>query len=389
MFSEVNIILIMELSLRLILVKIGLLLFSLAASIAVSLLFFEVYLRRTMPPQLNLSGVDILLERNKTIENKFDYKSHKIKDSIIVRKNSLGLRGPEPPLDFAGHKTLIAVGGSTTECIYLSEGKTWADHLQTNLKKDFPDIWINNAGIDGHSTRGHTKLMEQYLGRIKPDYILIMAGINDIALGNSRKFDAIPILQSAPRNSGLTEIFNRSMVLRYALYMLSPKGGHTIISDSDLIINYDAVDPVDKIRPLDEKDLSRFKKSAQEYKVRLEKLIVLAKSYSIKPILVTQSAVYGPGIDPVTKKDMAKIAVSDFTEKGIYRRGGDKWQILQIYNQATKDAAHKHRLPFIDLASKMPKNTAYYYDYIHYTEEGAAKVGEIIADGLREILKQY
>jgi hypothetical protein len=36
----------------------------------------------------------------------------------------------------------------------------------------------------------------------------------------------------------------------------------------------------------------------------------------------------------------------------------------------------------IDLAQKMPHNSLYYYDFMHYTNEGAQKVAEIIYEDL-------
>jgi len=32
----------------------------------------------------------------------------------------------------------------------------------------------------------------------------------------------------------------------------------------------------------------------------------------------------------------------------------------------------------IDLAREMPRNSAYYYDYLHYTEAGAAEVAGLV-----------
>ena len=42
----------------------------------------------------------------------------------------------------------------------------------------------------------------------------------------------------------------------------------------------------------------------------------------------------------------------------------------------------------LDLARKMPRNSAYYYDYLHYTEAGAAEVAEIIYRDLRPFMTE-
>ena len=40
----------------------------------------------------------------------------------------------------------------------------------------------------------------------------------------------------------------------------------------------------------------------------------------------------------------------------------------------------------IDLAREFPKNSAYYYDWIHYTNEGAARVADILSRELEGYL---
>jgi len=94
-------------------------------------------------------------------------------DTVIHSTNSLGFRGPEPPADGIDHHlSIIAVGGSTTECYYLPDGSTWPERLQTMLAPSFPDVWINNGGLDGHSTYGHLILMRDYVGKLKPRVVL-------------------------------------------------------------------------------------------------------------------------------------------------------------------------------------------------------------------------
>src|SRR2546426_8052686 len=74
-------------------------------------------------------------------------------------KNALGFRGPDPPRDWASRFTLLTVGGSTTECLFLSDGKTWSDQLARRLAAIRADTWVNNAGLDGQSTFGHLMLV--------------------------------------------------------------------------------------------------------------------------------------------------------------------------------------------------------------------------------------
>ena len=126
----------------------------------------ELFLRVYKPFEFRMKGNKIILPVNKKyiIENneeKFDKK-------IIHTKNTLGFRGEEMPEDFEEYLTIITIGGSTTECFHTSDGKTWTDILGNKLKDNFSRTWINNAGLDGQSTRGHIILMEDYIINITP-----------------------------------------------------------------------------------------------------------------------------------------------------------------------------------------------------------------------------
>jgi hypothetical protein len=73
---------------------------------------------------------------------------------VHVTRNSLGFRGPEPPRDFERYLSIVTIGGSTTECRLLSDGKTWPDALARKLAEISPNIWLNNAGSMGTRRTG-------------------------------------------------------------------------------------------------------------------------------------------------------------------------------------------------------------------------------------------
>jgi hypothetical protein len=47
-----------------------------------------------------------------------------------------------------------------------------------------------------------------------------------------------------------------------------------------------------------------------------------------------------------------------------------------------KETASDNRCPVIDLARELPKNSKYFYDYVHFTNEGAEVVAEIVFKNL-------
>ncbi|HLX92039.1 MAG TPA: hypothetical protein VKR32_10175, partial [Puia sp.] len=116
-------------------------------------LLLEIGLRIYNPFPQKMRGYKWELSTNTTY--KLENISRAGLDKTIVNKrNSIGFRGVDPSSDIKNDLTAVTIGGSTTACTYLTEGKTWTDELGEHLGKKFNRIWINNAGIDGHSSFG-------------------------------------------------------------------------------------------------------------------------------------------------------------------------------------------------------------------------------------------
>ena len=110
--------------------------------------------------------------------------------------------------------------------------------------------------------------------------------------------------------------------------------------------------------------LETSKVNAEEFRKRLQELIKISISNDIEPVLITQPAFYGDFVDDVTKVDFKFTLIS--------------WEILEIFNDVTRQVGKENNILVIDLAREMPKSSKYYYDWLHYTNEGAEKVAEII-----------
>jgi len=106
-----------------------------------------------------------------------------------ARENSLGFRGPELPADLDDRLSILTVGGSTTECFYVSEGKTWSDLLARRLEGRLDRVWLNNAGLDGHSSFGHRVLLSsEAVVRLHPKVVVFLVGCNDVARDDFLEF---------------------------------------------------------------------------------------------------------------------------------------------------------------------------------------------------------
>ena len=61
-------------------------------------------------------------------------------------------------------------------------------------------------------------------------------------------------------------------------------------------------------------------------------------------------------------------------------------QVLEEYNNIVRSFANQTTV--IDLSKLMPKNTIYFYDFIHFNKKGSAKVADILNDGLKQVIRR-
>ena len=301
--------------------------------------------------------------------------------TVSVEFNSLGFRGPEPPEDWSERLTIICVGGSTTQCIYLSDGETWPDQLAIKLHSDVENVWVNNAGIDGHSTFGHLELLDQYLAALRPKILLFYVGLNDVERNDLSTYEQSTLRSQARWDDAPSRSLQRFLLRRSDAFALfdnmrlqwlarqkglkhgEPIGHRQLTKDAALA----ALTPSAREQWLQARDPA----CLTGYETRLRLLIDRCRSLQIECVLATQPVLYGIGVDELTGIDLEAIRVGEVD-------GAARWELLQRYNQVTKQVGNDLKVPVIDVANKLPKSSRYFYDLTHYNIEGAEKVASIM-----------
>ena len=343
-------------------------------------IFLEILLRIYDPFQFRVQTNGITLPANQTtyIKNTLNPKL----DSLIVNsRNSLGLRGPDTTLGFSKQVSIITVGGSATKCHFLSDEKTWPYLLREHLKKDFPDIWINNAGFDGQSTFGHQVLLERYLVGLKPKVITFLTGVNDIQADGPSFFDKIYVKNAYP--SFVQYIYNNSEVIYTVVNII--RGGRTPKFDNttqELKIPGELGELIMTVKEINE-HLRSQDKYIVSYGQRLAQLADTCLQNNILPVFITQPCLYGYGRDSITGANLATAKLEDSMNGKLL------FDILQMYNGKMKEVCTNKKIPCIDLAALMPKNSLYYYDQTHFTNDGAKLVAWILQEKFKDILGRY
>lgn len=345
-------------------------------------LLLEVALRIYNPFHFRLKGDKILLPVNvrETITNRINPK---LDTTIVNTRNSLGFRGPEPPADWAHHLTLLTIGGSTTECHFLDDDKTWPFLLGRELSDPFRDCWLNNAGLDGHSTFGHRVLLNDHVKQLRPSVVLFLTGINDVETDGPSFHDKLNTRNAYPDFRHW--LFNNSEVLALGLNFVRGWRAQRFNNTTNDMLVLDSTRRLPLPPEVMERRLSEQAKYLEGYRRRLEDLADTCLAWHILPVFVTQPNQFGFGRDSLTGADLALYPV-DPRDSGL--NGELMWRILERYNDAVREMGAEKQVPVIDLARLMPKNSLYFYDMSHFTDAGAREVAMLLAGPMDSLLRK-
>jgi lysophospholipase L1-like esterase len=342
------------------------------------LILLEVSLRIYNPFGFMLKANRIVLPVNQkeTITNRINPKL----DSIItVTRNSLGFRGPDTSQTYPNQLSIITIGGSTTACHLLSDDKTWPYLLEQYLKNDYNNVWVNNAGYNGHSTFGHQILLDDHVKKLKPKIITFLVGVNDIENDGPTYPDKLKMKNVY--TDMLNYLYNNSELVNVIVNLSRGGRAKKLNNTTQEMKIPGALGSLDLTRAEMDARLRKQQQYLPGYGSRIAALIDTCNKNNILPIFITQPCLYGTGIDSLTKVDLASAKVDEGMNGRLLS------EILKMYNDRLVQVCKIKSTPFIDLASMMPKNSLYYYDQTHYTNQGAEIVAKVVAEKIKEILK--
>jgi lysophospholipase L1-like esterase len=353
----------------------------LAVQVAIGVALLEACLRLYNPLPFRLKGETIVLPVREAYA--FDNRgTHKLDAVTRHTKNSLGFRGPDPPRnpsEFSRRLTLLTIGGSTTESLFLTDGKTWTDELSRNLTAMVPDVWVNNAGLDGQSTYGHLVLLESAVIKLRPKVAVFLVGTNDVALDRANTYDR------ALTPAGSWPYRLQTLMIAHSAVASTVQNLYRAARTHQQGFGHSEVDLRSARQlALDDRAVERMVREQTpylgRYQERLARIAQLCRANQIEPVFVTQPALFGDVIDPATGVDLATVQVNG---RG---NGTLEWRLLELYNDVTRRIGATEGVLVVDLARDMPKDSRFFYDFLHFTNEGSVVVGDIIFRQLRPYL---
>jgi len=324
----------------------------------------EIVLRMISPPNPFNSIFPLYPHRVRVLE-----VSHQNQPPTLIHQshNKWGLRGDEPPQNWSSACTVLAVGGSTTECYYLDDQNTWPYLLQENLKATIPDLWVGNAGLDGHSTRGHRIFMQDVVAKIHPKVILFLVGINDLALCLRGKDD----VYDRPGN-WRWKLFNRFRIsqMLYNGYLILFR--HVAVPGK--VNRFYLPQTLTNPKPLPQ-DLRNLIPLLPEYEANIHQLIAMSRAMGSIPIFLTQPMLFED--TPYWRSKVGRLYWVQ-NESGELSAATFA-KLLNIYNQKLLEICKQDHVECFDLAAVIPHDVKYFDDAVHFNIAGAALVGEKVA----------
>ena len=316
----------------------------------------------------------LMVPRNVEIEHVLDHVPGK--PTVRYTRDEYGLRGQyEKPSDIE----VLVVGGSTTNELYVGDSNTFVDIMRQRLDEMGLPMVIVNAGVDGHSTIGHTRAFDVWFSRIPglaPRWVVFYIGINDVYVADQARYDNT-IAESGDTMQKLIRRFKNDSVL-YQVFRIVR--GALRARDVRVIYGTDASAryfPV-SITPTERAAATATSKKPQglpQFRNRLHALVDKVEDWGAKAIFVTQRR-------------------GDVRYDGNVLRGASDAAIraqivLDRINAVTLSVCAKTDALCVDLASEIRFQNGDFSDHVHTTRQGSERVGTFLAKKLAPIFRGH
>jgi len=314
---------------------------------------------------------------------------------IRFRTNSEGIRGDEFSPD--QQYRVLAIGGSSTECQFLDQGKTWPAMLQKKLnRQNSLKIWVGNIGKSGLCSREFYMHMKHLLPQYpKIDTIIVLTSINNFVrpLIEADGYDPCFMEHYDYWENRLirgafakTPYFRKKFRFRPGYYDETAIGflvkqfhdryvQKTLYKDKKeglLTLRHDRLHAVEIIDTLP--DLTP---GIQEYMHNLHVMIDLAAERSVRIVFITQPTLWKKGMTE-REKGLLWCGWAGSRKDRRYYAAEALADGMERYNGKLKKVCQARKIECIDLAALMPKDASVFYDDCHFTEYGAQLAADII-----------
>jgi len=274
---------------------------------------------------------------------------------------------------------ILMLGGSTTKGDKLPPDLRYPILLKKKLLKKYPDKKINvfNAGMDWFTTRHSLIAYTNFYRSYNADIVIIMHTINDVI----RSFTPLMMASDAFK-------YDYSHFYGPSAYAAFPQKSfpEKLINNIKNFYNQRILNKKDIVTDY---NLSAYKSSAS-YKYFYSTLINEISRDGAIPVIVSEPSIYCKSLSENEKHSLwfAKEFCYNQSENDYKPYGKhiastvSLMNAMNYFNGISEKIAYKNKIPFLSLDVAIPKNSTYFFDDVHFTEKGADKAAEVVADFL-------
>lgn len=305
------------------------------------------------------------------------------------RINSEGMRADEPTARQA-HR-ILALGGSTTECLFLDGPEAWPRLLQDGLGAPGRPVVVGNVGKSGQRTRQHVLQVERLLPQ-HPGFrtVILLAGLNDLQWAlqvdvharepigpqdYARAFMVFPSHAVVPATA--------PFYAKTRLYALLTRRDRVEVPVTALVQDvhgqfYRAYRERRRLAPrrAAPRDLAQ---ALAEYRRDLRAVADAAARSSARLVLVTQPTLWRADLPP----ELEALTWFGWSSTNEYYTTAALAEAMDRYNRALLEVCRERGLECVDLAARLPRDATVFYDDVHFNEAGARQVAAVLAEHFR------
>lgn len=309
--------------------------------------------------------------------------------------NSMGARAREWSDDRSSEYRVLAMGGSTTECLMNDQDRAWPAILERELgAREGRSVWVGNIGRSGLSARHHVLQAERLLETYDPDMVLLLVGVNDLAgrlrAAEDREADSdlAMAFQVTPGETAAlrwkndpwfkrTRLWGAIRALKYNWLHRSleqDREGKSTESWREM-----------RRRGRRERELPDLESSLDAYGRNLTRIVELVRQSGAEPILMTQPTLWRANLTEEEERLLWMGGVGDFrSEPGaVYYTADALAEGMDRYNRKLLEVCREQNVRCFDAASILPRTTEMFFDDCHFTDEGSRFLARAVAGFLQ------
>ncbi len=283
---------------------------------------------------------------------------------------------------------LAFLGGSTTECIYVEEHNRFP-YLAGRLLEQQTRLQVNsyNAGRSGNNTLHCLNILLNKVVNLKPDVVVLMENINDLAILVYEK----SYWNTNPSRSPLVEkpptFKTVGKDLENTFHLVRDMTFPNLSREIKKLFHMGRKSRGDEFKDVRGQKITIDQEMlVREFTLNLQTFINICRARGILPVLMTQASRLTDHPDPLIEKMMHSLDTSQGITYTEFKSAFDR------LNRTIREVGAKNQVLVIDLAGEIPPVRENICDVAHFNDRGsrlvAARIAAQLAPAIAPLMKK-